>query len=69
LISLVKILKQHGGIRIPGEANLLLEAGNFRALNQYELFLSPVPAVYLAALTIMAFWEVLKKRRKNPAAT
>lgn len=36
LLSLVKILKRHGGIKTPEEANLLLEAGNFRSLNQKE---------------------------------
>jgi len=37
LFSLVKILKQHGGIKSPGDANLLLESGNFRALNKQEM--------------------------------
>lgn len=36
LLSLVKIIKHHGGIKTPEEANLLLEAGNFRALNLKE---------------------------------
>ncbi|NOT03007.1 MAG: hypothetical protein HOP27_00245 [Anaerolineales bacterium] len=33
LISLVKILKRHGGIKTLADANLLLEAGNYRAIN------------------------------------
>lgn len=37
LASLIKILKRHGGIKSPAEANLLLEVGNYRALNESEL--------------------------------
>lgn len=36
LTSLIKILKRHGGIKTSAEANLLLEAGNYRALNTDE---------------------------------
>lgn len=36
LLSLVKILKQHGGVQSPADADRLLEAGNYRALNQLE---------------------------------
>ena len=36
LISLVKILKRHGGIKTIDDANLLLEDGNYRALNKKE---------------------------------
>jgi transcriptional regulator with XRE-family HTH domain len=37
LTSIVKILKDHHGIKTPKEANLLLESGNFRALNKQEM--------------------------------
>jgi hypothetical protein len=37
LISLIKILKRLGGIKTPADANLLLEAGNYRALNTNEM--------------------------------
>lgn len=36
LLSLIKILKRCGGIKFAAEADRLLEAGNFRALNQAE---------------------------------
>ncbi len=36
LTSIVKILKQYGGIKTSAEANLLLEAGNYRSLNDSE---------------------------------
>ena len=36
LISLIKILKRHGGIKTLAEANTLLEVGNYRALNVSE---------------------------------
>ena len=36
LLNIIKILKQHGGIKSPSDANLLLEAGNYRALNVSE---------------------------------
>lgn len=36
LVSLVKILKQEGGIKALEDANLLLESGNYRALNKKE---------------------------------
>ncbi len=36
LTSLIKILKRHGGIKTLQDANLLLEAGNYRALNADE---------------------------------
>ncbi|MBI2331817.1 MAG: helix-turn-helix transcriptional regulator [Chloroflexi bacterium] len=36
LVRLVKILNQYRGIKTPGGANLLLESGNFRALNMQE---------------------------------
>ncbi|RJP50880.1 MAG: XRE family transcriptional regulator [Anaerolineaceae bacterium] len=36
LLSLVKILNQHGGIKRPADAITLLESGNYRALNPQE---------------------------------
>lgn len=36
LTSLIKILKQYGGIKTMADANLLLEAGNYRTLNLSE---------------------------------
>lgn len=36
LISLIKVLHQQNGIKTPEEANRLLEAGNYRALNTVE---------------------------------
>lgn len=36
LVSLIKILKQHDGIKTKAEANHLLETGNYRALNPQE---------------------------------
>ena len=36
LVSLVKILHLHGGVKSLTEANELLEAGNYRALNTHE---------------------------------
>lgn len=36
LVTIIKILKNHGGIKTIIEANLLLEAGNYRALNNEE---------------------------------
>lgn len=36
-------------------------------IKSYDLFSSQAPGVYLAALTIMALWEALKKHKKNPA--
>jgi hypothetical protein len=36
LTSLIKVLKQHGGIKTLEDANLLLETGNYRALNESE---------------------------------
>ena len=36
LLSLIKILKQYGGIESSAAANLLLEAGNYRGLNPLE---------------------------------
>lgn len=37
LTSIVKILKDHNGIKTLDDANLLLESGNFRALNKQEM--------------------------------
>jgi hypothetical protein len=37
LISLIKVLHQYDGIKIPLEANQLLEAGNYRALDTNEV--------------------------------
>lgn len=37
LVGLVSILKRHGGLTSPDEANALLHAGNYRALNSSEL--------------------------------
>jgi len=36
LVSLVNALYQYGGIKTPKDAHRLLEAGNYRALNQEE---------------------------------
>jgi hypothetical protein len=36
LITLVKVLHQYDGVKTPEDANQLLEAGNFRALNKHE---------------------------------
>lgn len=36
LLSLIKILKQYGGIKTSADANLLLESGNYRGLNPLE---------------------------------
>ena len=36
LLSLIKVLKQYGGIKSSIDANALLEAGNYRSLNQQE---------------------------------
>ncbi len=36
LTSLIKILKRHGGIKTLADANLLLESGNYRPLNDSE---------------------------------
>ena len=36
LINVVKILKECGGIKTLTDANLLLETGNYRALNEAE---------------------------------
>jgi hypothetical protein len=36
LLSLIKVLKQYGGIKSSTDANTLLEAGNYRSLNQQE---------------------------------
>ncbi len=36
LLSLVKLLREHGGIRSLADANEFLEAGNYRALNAEE---------------------------------
>ncbi|NOH01146.1 MAG: helix-turn-helix transcriptional regulator [Chloroflexi bacterium] len=47
LLSLVKILKQYGGIKSPEDADRLLESGNYRALNPLEkadLFPGPFEA-------------------------
>jgi hypothetical protein len=38
LIGLVKVLRSFGGIQSHADANELLEAGNYRALNQEETF-------------------------------
>lgn len=50
LIALIKVLHKCGGLKTPEDANQLLEAGNYRALNQgeeEEIFgeISPVGAV------------------------
>jgi hypothetical protein len=37
LVTVVNVLYQYGGIKTPEEANQLLEAGNYRALNQKEV--------------------------------
>lgn len=37
LLSLIKVLNQYGGIRSISDANLLLESGNYRALNPQEM--------------------------------
>ena len=36
LLSLIKVLKQYGGVKSLIEANVLLESGNYRSLNQQE---------------------------------
>ncbi len=36
LVNLIRILKRHGGIQTLADANLLLETGNYRALNTSE---------------------------------
>ena len=37
LVGLLKVLHEHGGIKVLKEANELLEAGNYRALNPTEM--------------------------------
>lgn len=36
LLNIIKVLKQHGGIKTLADANLMLEAGNYRSLNTSE---------------------------------
>lgn len=36
LLSLIKVLKQYGGIKSSKDADVLLESGNYRSLNQQE---------------------------------
>lgn len=36
LLSFIKVLRQYGGIKSLKDANILLEAGNYRALNEQE---------------------------------
>ena len=36
LLSLIKVLKQYEGVKSSADANVLLEAGNYRSLNQQE---------------------------------
>ena len=36
LLSLIKVLRQYGGVKSLVEANVLLESGNYRSLNQQE---------------------------------